>query len=111
MYEKRFAIYKAIVRVLSQVLEKGKFELEWLPEFRDKTREAAFFFEKDITDYLDEIDSKCIDLWEKSESIKELPVGDERSKTVHDMADLTKWLIHQLPESKKKFMTYLKIEE
>jgi len=107
LFDKRYAVYKAAQVFLSKILRDAKFELNDLFEFRGDAQDSVFLFGEDITGYLDEIDSKALEFWEKQESIKGIPKGEKRSEMCEKQTQLLGWLTKQLPELKNKFAPYL----
>ena len=108
LFEKRFSVFAGARRLLSLVLTEGNIKLEYLFEFRATVGEATFLFEKDITDYLDEIDRKALRLHTLHEKLKPLPVGEKRSCLAAEISDTLGWLTDQLPALKIHFSPYMK---
>jgi hypothetical protein len=106
LFEKRYAIYKAVQTFLIKIRDQkvGMYEID---EFKYKTQDSAFLFENDITVYVKELASKAMDLWEKQESLKGIPKGEKRSTICEEITNLSDWFNKQLPELKKKFEPYL----
>lgn len=110
LFEKRFLVFKATRKFLSIVLKDAKISLEDIYEYRANTSEVDFFFEKDIVDYLKEIDSKSLEFWQLHEEIKDLPKGDEHSKKVKNTSECLKFLIVKLSELKTVFSPYMELK-
>ena len=66
-------------------------------------------FDKDVTDYLDAIYKRAVELHKCDVMLKEMEIGDERSKWVSKQVELVKWFMKQGEPLQKKFEPYLKI--
>ncbi len=108
LFEKRFALFAGTRRFLTHILDDGNASLQHLFEFRASVAEATFLFDDDITDYLNAIDAKALQLWKLTETIRPLPAGQERTKAAGDISEAVEWLTNQLPELKIRFSPYLK---
>jgi hypothetical protein len=108
LFEKRFTVFAAARRLLTHVLCHGNVSREHFFEYRTSVGEATFLFESAITDYLDSIDKKALQLWTLTEEMKPLPVGEERSRVAGEISQTVGWLINQLPQLKIRFGPYLK---
>lgn len=110
LFEKRFQVFVATRKLLFVVLQKANIMIEGLFEYRANTAEAAFLFDSDITDYLKKIDEMALSLHTLHETMKPLPVGEERSEKAKAISDHLRWLTDQLPELKPKFSPYMKFK-
>jgi hypothetical protein len=110
LFEKRFAVYKGVQVFLSYILRGAKVELEELFKFRADTQDAVFLFGDDIPDYIGQIDKAALELMATAEELKDLPVGEERSRMAQKKTEQIKWLIDQLPKLRRVFGPYLKFK-
>src|SRR6266536_2186582 len=106
LFEKRFSVFAGTRKFLSLQLQKGDVALDDL-FYRASIAEADFLFEEDLVKYLWEIDRRALGLHTTTETMKPLPVGDERSRLGQRWSDEIGWLNGQLPELKKQFGPYM----
>jgi hypothetical protein len=108
LFEKRFAVYKGVQVFLSCILREAKVELEELFKFRANTQDAVFLFGEDIPEYIQQIDTKAIELCTTAEKLNGIPVGEERSRICEKKTEQLMWLINQLPKLSGVFSPYLR---
>lgn len=113
LYEKRLGVYREIVRFLSMITRDGDISRHDLLEYRTKTQESVFLFDKDITDYIEKIFSQASKLRSTNDLMKsaDLPIGDERDKITVENSKQLIWLADQLPLLKRKFEPYLRSDQ
>ena len=111
LFERCLAFYAAAQKLLSIVFHKANITLDELREFRASINEASFFFDTELTQYLDEIDRHALSLHTKTQNLDPLPVGPERERVVQDRSDEIAWLSGQYSEIKVKFSPYLSFAE
>jgi len=110
LFEKRFSVFAATRKLLSIVLRETKAEYKDLFEFRASVAEAAFLFDADITNYLDEIDKQFVRLHVTHERLKGNIGAEERNKIMDENDQVLQWLTDQLTELEKRFSPYLKFK-
>lgn len=112
LFEKRFLVFKATRKFLSVVFKNAEISLEDLYEYRANTSEKDFFFENDIINYLEEIDSKAFELWKLGIEIRDLPKGSNElsEKVKKESQCLESLLIDKLPKLKTVFSPYMKFK-
>ena len=110
MFEKRFAVYKATQRFLTIILQDGRVDLEKLNEFRRDTQDAIFLFGQEIPTYLKRLDVQALDLMAINDELRDLPVGDERSRLCSKGSELLEALTGELPNLKSVFAQYLRFD-
>jgi len=109
LFEKRFAVYKAVQVLLSRVLEEAAVkDLKTVFEYRRDTQVAHFLFDQSIVDYISAIDKKALNTWSKRESYLGKSEGEERTKLVIEAHDIMHELLEELPKLKDVFSPYLK---
>jgi hypothetical protein len=62
LFEKRFRIFKSAGNFLGSIIREGKATLGAQGEFRSGIQGSSFLFDKKVSDLLDEIWNKAIDL-------------------------------------------------
>ena len=108
-YERRLAVYKAVQWYLSEILRDGKTNYSRALEFNSEASEATFLFDDSVQELIDEIYQKSIDMVANYEIMYPadgspgLPVGDERSTASDENAELLKWHVTKLKESRHFF--------
>jgi len=109
VYENRLRIYREIVQLLSTITRDGDISRGALQEFRDKTQESTFLFDKTITDYIDKLYVQAQKLRTTNERLKStaLPIGDERDQVTVENSKQLIWLADQMPQLKKLFEPFL----
>ena len=66
------------------------------------------FFGDDLTNYLEEIYRRALRLSANRETMQSQPIGEERGRIAHEVAEDLRWLTDQLPELKIQFAPYMK---
>lgn len=109
LYDRRLAVFRETVRVLTLISQTGDLSREELAAFRSRTQESLFLFGKETADYLEEIYSRGLRLRVTNEILKgtDLPVGDERDRMTIENSKHLIWLADQLPLVKNRFEAYL----
>jgi hypothetical protein len=98
LYDRRFAVYNALMGFLSLVIEGGEqISVETLYKFKADTNQAFFLFDRDVREYLDEVYSRAVELRRKQKKAEE------------DSDDL-KWFGGQFDKSRTKFAKYLMLK-
>jgi len=116
LYERRLRVYKAVQAFLSEILRGGDIGFDRCSQFYADASEATFLFDKSVQEFIDEIYRKAIDmhaLHERmypSDGSPALPVGEERSRVVHENSELLKWLVDQLSISKELFRKHMGVK-
>ena len=114
LYEKRLAIYDSTMRLLSNILRTGKVEFEELVQFLRETNQSRFLLGKDISDYLDELYKKGVDLECQNKMLNgpdRIPTGEERTRLAHENCELQKWFGKQLTVAPEKFSVHLGLDK
>lgn len=111
--ERRLAIYREVVRILTLVSQDGDISRDDLTAFRSRTYESGFLFDRASADYIDEIYSRAMKLQSLNALLKGtgLPVGEERDKITVENSTQLIWLADQLPQTRKKFERYFGIRK
>jgi hypothetical protein len=109
LFDKRFAVFAAARRFLSQILQHGTFSTpEEFGQYRADIAEAAFLFGEDVADFLDEIDRRALHLWSLNETLKGTEIGPERTTLVEEIGIEVEWLNAQLLMLRPTFEPYMK---
>ena len=109
LYDRRMAIYVAAGQSIGFMYRNGKLTDEALFEFLQATRESDFLLNEKITERLQEMYKRAVDLQTLNFELEDLPVGEERTAKVHERADIKVWYIDQAYELKELFTPFLKL--
>ena len=108
LFEKRFAILKAVESYLSDTIVSRKGSIERVQQFYANTMTANFLFDEDIINFAEKLKVKGLNLKDLDNVIEALPEGDERHEAVRQKVEiLCEFLDIQL-QLKDKFSPYLK---
>lgn len=113
LYKRRIIIVNAYDRFILTTALSRAVSLDTLSEFKVSTAEAKFLFDKNITDYLEEVRTKASRLFaitfELNLAFNPLP-GPERDKVVQEKVELVDWFIHESQTGTTKFDKFLQVE-
>jgi hypothetical protein len=104
-FSQRFHIFEATRKFLQNIILKGNLDEQDRITFLGETRGSRFLFDKEISNYLDEIHSKAVEI-ETLTSELETPSGDEREQKISQRVNLKKWINAQLKTLEDKFAKY-----
>lgn len=107
LYDKRFAIYQAARTFLRDVVVKPTITDKMLIDYWAGINAARFLLDDEISDYLEEIEHKAVDLQTNQISIGGKGNVAEGSK---ERGELKKWFYHQISVLNQKFYPYLNLE-
>ncbi|GJM04048.1 MAG: hypothetical protein DHS20C09_00390 [marine bacterium B5-7] len=103
LFDKRYAVFIAINQYLGVVMRDVSVDHSQRSEYLAGTRGAEFLFKKEITEYIDEIWSKSIDLCTWAE--------DELTSThATERGEHMKWFGRQFSEIDERFKKYMQLE-
>jgi hypothetical protein len=97
LYDQRFAVFQAARKFLAEVLTHRRPSDEEIRLYVIGTADAGFLLNEDIATYLEEIRKRGSRLGAIQETLKPLPVGNERSALVQQEQELFSWMMEQLP--------------
>ena len=110
LYKKRFSVYEGLKELLNKIIICFDVTDDDLREFRIKTNEAAFLFDKDIVEYLKEINNKGTKLYSHNCKLKSPDLPNPNGYEEEEIKKISIWLQDQLEESKDIFSKYLKFK-
>ena len=114
-YDRRLKVYEEVRKILSIILRDAKASFEDLLKFRTSVSEADFLFGLDITEYIDEIYKRGVQLqyWsgEYRDYSQEKPEGYDHKRICDGMHSELIWLTSQFEPAKLKFKKYLDISK
>ncbi len=98
LYDRRFAIYNALMGFLNLVIQEGgQLSVEVLYKFKADTNQAFFLFDRDVREYLDEVYARAVELRRKQKK------AEEDSDDIKRFGD-------QFDKSRTKFAKYLMLK-
>ena len=108
LFEHRHQIYNVVMKFISEVVSNGVVENINLSDFMRGTRDCNIFFDKEISDYIDVIYKKAIELKRCNQMINSRKLdGKNHSKECDNDYELMTWFSEQFVETKKIFDKYL----
>ena len=107
LYEKRFAIYLAARSFLRNIVVQGNVTDAMLIEYWAGINPSRFLLNKDITDYLEKIEHKAVDLQTKLAEARE---SEKQATEARERGELKKWFYAQIAVLNDKFHPYLSLE-
>jgi hypothetical protein len=112
LYDRRLPIYNAAMRLIANVVQKGTCTFEQLDQFLKDIKEARFLFNEDIETYLHKLHNEAlaIHLGERKREVL-APTSDEHGKSVDAWRDRLIWFTQQPNEVRKRFDSFLQIQE
>ena len=113
LYEKRLAVFSSTMKLLSVVMRTANVKMEDLIQFLQETNQSYFLLGKDISNYLEEIYKKGVDLEFLNEQLHQngLPVGEERTRLAGEKKELLKWFSSQMVILRRKFAVHLGLDK
>jgi hypothetical protein len=108
LYERRFAIYTALIGFLREGKEDKVATFTFLQKI---IGESHFLFGKEISNYLDTVYKKAVAFqYQNSElNSSDLPAGERRSNLANEYGESLKWFGDQFEVAREKFAKYLKL--
>lgn len=107
LFEKRYVVFRAAGFFLGSIMREGRASEQAQADFRVGIQGASFLFDSSVNTLLNEIWEKAIQLETKQFEIKDLPVGQERSRLAAEIGELKKWLLHQFKPLEDRCSKYL----
>lgn len=114
-YERRLAVYRAVVSFLGIVQRDFNPELPHLQAFYASTADAHFLFTPEIPAYLDEIAKRAMALRAAHRQYRDLTQvpqpGYDHNKVVEEMHEQETWFINQFSAARAIFKKHLDISQ
>lgn len=107
-YEKKFKIYSAIQKVMSETLRSGNFPLENCEYFWAAKTECPFLFDQKITRFVEEIWKRGASL-HTAENLRKSGSVD-RAKAVEAGCSQIEWFSKEIVNLRNRFLPYLRID-
>jgi uncharacterized protein YktA (UPF0223 family) len=111
-YERRLKVYQEVKQILWRVLSSRYASASELMAFNTAVSEADFLFDSDISNYVNEIYRRGLNLLSWSDQYKDysevIPEGYDHKKVVTEMHKELEWFAAQHQAAKVLFGRYLK---
>ncbi len=109
LYDRRFAVFRALMDLHVRVFEAGAVNLQEIRVFMAKTNEASFLFDDEIPAYLGQVYQRAVDLMALNRKLEStgLPTGEERTRASQESSALCAWFADELKSAKERFLPYL----
>lgn len=109
LYRPRIMVLRGVRRALGYAARDGRVPGETLSELLRATSEKEFLLGPDLCDYLDDLYRRCVRAFTLHMQLEDLPVGDERTRIVHEAFEILAWVLDQPGVLREKFKPYLQI--
>ncbi|MBK8202614.1 MAG: hypothetical protein IPK68_09970 [Bdellovibrionales bacterium] len=114
LYDRRLQVFENVKKFLSFIARDAALETKTLLELKHETNQAIFLFDKEVSDYIDQLYKKGLDF--RGTNLKlngegRLPVGQERNKVVQENSDILKWFLNQFDVSRDLFKKYMSFND
>jgi hypothetical protein len=110
-FDRRFAVYDAVMEFSAHIAGKGSITQEELREYVKKMREASFFFDDEIQAYCNEVAKNGVNLM-IAYNVMEAPDSPSYTEMVKTYGELMKWFVEQVDKgAKPRFEPFLQIRE
>ncbi len=112
-YERRFGIYRELVRTLSLVFSDANIFTDELLKFRSGTAESDLLFDPEIPAYIERVLQKGLNVWRTRVALRDpaLQRVPEQNKVAQTHSDNIKSFNDQLPLLKGKCRPYLNLAD
>lgn len=110
IYKRRITILDAWHKFIVKTIISGTVSLETLKEFRTSTAEAKFLFDKNVTDYLQQVQAKAWELFCITQELNQLPEGPKRERIATKKVELVDWFIDESQTGTTEFDKFLQVE-
>jgi len=106
---RQLVLYREVVRLLTRIGQDGDITRHELVDFRARTHEAGFLFDRETAGYVEEIYQRALKLEGTNRALKDarLSIGEERDAITLENSRQLIWLADQLPSLHKRFGKYL----
>ncbi|MDD8017953.1 MAG: hypothetical protein PHP42_06240 [Bacteroidota bacterium] len=111
LFERRSAVYKAVMIFLRETTRLDHNMDESLSHFMGDTADSFFLFKSEINDHIESLYLKGIDLWKINEDLKVTSLKkDERRLLTKKRLELVTWFGEQINITRDKFHKYLALD-
>lgn len=102
MFDRQLVVYKAVMGYLASIMQSDDSAAE--------TADVHFLFKPDITDFIETLYNKGLDLELKNEELKDPSNSREKKKIAQEKLEIRKFLGAQFKITKQKFHEYLAVD-
>lgn len=109
LFDRRIKLYQIVAAYIANAISLGTVEKGEEYQFLRNTKHSIFIFNKEISDYVDQVYKKSIDLQFLSNRQNQLQ-GKALEEVSEKRQNVFKWFSDELNNLPKKFETFLKLE-
>lgn len=112
-FERRFEIYEAAMTFVAQITTEDVVRDDRVRDFILRTRGARFMINLEISDYLDELRRKAMELLLVKRTLEgpPMPTDEQRARLADKWGEIHQWFQEQPDVLPVKFTPYLSVEE
>ena len=112
LFDKRYEVYHATNKFLSQIMANRKISDEELSSFLMAKHKSYFLFGEDVEQYMNYLYDKGCNLKCTEKRLESVTIGDEESKKVFDEElELLKGITKELSKCKNLFGKYMRFKQ
>jgi hypothetical protein len=109
LFDKRYQVYLSTKQFLAHVGSNAKVDFKEIISFGRNTMQGIFLFDKDVTDYLKQIEEKAVDLLTVQTALNR-PSEADKDMLWKNQEVALKWFSEQLTEVNKYFRKTLDVK-
>ena len=109
LYDRRFDVFRAGMKFITLVVQNGNPDDEALRDINNAKIMAFFLFPKEVSAYYETLYDKGLDLQTMKEELRQGDelAPDERTRMIHERAEIMKWFVNQFRELRSKLRPYM----
>jgi hypothetical protein len=114
LFEKRWVVYLAVVKLLEAALKNRQPEIESVDQFNLETLSAPFLFDAEVVKYLEELRENYLRIWfiSNQRDEKDFSSDEERKELLEELNAKRKWMRGQFDRSTREvFQKFLNFKE
>jgi hypothetical protein len=108
-YDRRVAVYKGVMEVLSSIVTYGTVKQEYLSAWARATAEKNFLFKPDLCEHLDAVRKRIVEVWSLGAQLEILPEGQKKADLAGSRGEALISLAEQIRELPNRFAEYLRV--
>ena len=110
LFDRRVKYYEAAIQFIGDTMANNAVSDESRMKFIHARYGSAFLLNDDVTEYLKELSKKGDAVSELSSKEKDLPSGDDKTRTIEERYEAVNWIVGQREILQRKFEPFLKIK-
>jgi hypothetical protein len=109
LFDKRYQVYLSAQQFISHVASDAKVDFNEIIKFGRNTKQGIFLFDKNVTNYLNQIDKKAMELLKIQSELGRAPEADRNTLWKNEDIAL-KWFYDQSTEINQYFHKTLDVK-